>query len=351
MEKNQERVEIGCYTKMSELKGIASVKEYIEEAMQRGWKAIGIADNNSTQSFIEAQEYMERKEIKNLKILFGTRVQVEENNILIIVKQQKGLKNLYTLLSQKLTGNEITKSDLEKYREGLLYGTGGTEGELYKRLYNAKEEKLDEIAKFYDFIQIEPLLDETPKMQEINQKLIELGRKNDSLVIASSNPIFVQKEDAICGEILNHANRIKDYGCDRERYLHTTKEMLEKWDYLDEKIAYEITVTNTNKLADLCEEINVIVENIGYPKIENSENIIREKCEKKVKEIYKEEIPEEVKQRLDLELTSILKNKYEFIYLLASDVVKKSNEMGYLVGARGSVRMFFCCIFIRHYTI
>lgn len=372
MEKHKERVEIGCYTKMSEMKGISSVREYIDEAKKRGWKAIGITDITSTQAFIEAQEYIQKDETNQLKIIYGVKARfiddekIEENginDITILVKEQKGLKNLYTILSKAFSNKPegeqlIYRSQLNKYRDGLLYGTCGLNGEVYKKIYNKEQsEKLDEMIKYYDFIQIEPLyntkkqdrrphitgiriIDETTKIQEINKKMINLGKNNDVLVVASSNPLFVKKEDSICNEILNHSKGILDYKYNNDRYLHSTEEMLEKFDYLDKSIAQEIVVDNTNILADMCEQINPISKikcEEGYPKIENSKKIIKDECYKSIHNIYGDEIPKEVSQRLELELNSIIENGFETIYLMASDCVKKSNELGYPVRARGCV--------------
>lgn len=318
MEKYKERVEIGCYTKMSELKGISSVKEYIDEANKRGWKAIGISDINSVQAFIEAQEYLEKDEENKLKIIYGVKARFIDdenlndiNDITILVKEQKGLKNLYSILSNAFSNKPegeylIYRSQLDKYREGLLYGTFGLNGELFKKLYNKEdEEKLDEVIKYYDFIQIEPtynakkqdrrphvigvrIIDETTKLQEINKKLIEFGEKNNVLVVASSNPLFVDKEDCICNEILNHSKGILDCEYNNERYLHTTEEMLEKFNYIDKEKAQKIVVDNTNILADMCEEIKPISRikfDERYPLVENSKEIIKDECCKNVHKI------------------------------------------------------------------
>lgn len=364
MEKYKERVEIGCYTKMSEMLGISSVKEYIDEAINRNWCAIGITDLDSTQSFIEAQEYIEKNQIKNLKLIYGVKTRFiddnskdenEINEIIILVKEQKGLKNLYTLLSNE---NIIFRSQLDKYREGLLYGTYGINGEVYKKIYDKNEsEELNKIVKYYDFIQIEPVynakkkvrgdyitkirnIDETSKIQEINKKIIELGNNNNILVIASSNPLFIKKEDSICNEILNHSKGIIDCECNNERYLHTTEELLEKFNYLDKEMAIKIVTDNTHRIVEMCEEVKPInIEKLkkDYPKIENSKNIIKDECYKKAHDIYGKELQKNISDRLELELSSIIENEFETIYLMASDAVKKSNELGYLVGYRGSI--------------
>jgi len=363
----KERIELGCYTKMSEMKGINSVSEYIEEAKLRNWKAIGITDLNSTQSFYEAQKYIMKNDIKDLKIIYEEKTKfiddinnkTEIYNIVILVKQQSGLKNLYELLSKAFANNAedgpvIFKSQLDKYRDGLIYGSYGINGELYKNLYQAQDIDFDKVIKYYDFIEIEPLyntkeiirlihttkkriIDNTEKIKKINKKIIELGNKNNILIIATSNSLFIKKEDKICNEILNYSNGLRDIEYNNERYLHTTEEMLKEFNYLSEEEAYNIVINNTNKIANMCENIDLILNKANYPEIKNSKKIIKEKCYKKAYKIYGKNLPKEVQERLDTELNSIIKNNFEFIYLLAEDAVKKSEELGYLVFARGSV--------------
>lgn len=350
MEFEKERIELGCCTKMSEMKGINTISEYIHKAIERKWKAIGIMDFNSTQSFLEAEEYIKENNIKDLKILYGlkTKFVKEENikntyNIAILVKHQKGLKNLYTLLSKAFANkidNEpiIHKSDLDKYREGLFYGSYGEQGEIYQNCY---ENDIDEKVNYYDFIEIEPLYNiknNDKQAKEINKRIIELGNKNNVLVVATSNPLFIEKQDKICNEILRHSQGLKNIEFDNERYLHTTEQMLEEFNYIEnEKIKYDIIVNNPNTLANMCEDIKIEPNKAKYPTIKNSKEIIKTKCLQKAKELYGEKLPKEVEKRLELELNSIIKNDFEFIYLLAEDTVNKSKEMGYLVVPRGSV--------------
>ncbi len=368
MNKNNERIELGCSTKMSQMKGINTAEEYIEEAIKRGWKGIGIADVDSVQSFIEVEKYIRTKEIENFKIVYGLKMKFIEDeekdepeakayNIIILVKEQKGLKNLYTLLTRAFeSGTErnpiVLKSKLDKYRKGLLYGTYGEEGEMYYNLYRNKDiEKINDIAKYYDFIQIEPT--HNKETIEINKKIIKLGNENNITICGASNPVFIKEEDKICSEILNHYQGKRNIENDNERYLHTTEEMLSKFSYLSKEEAEKIVITNTNKILEECENISTIENNYEpkYPEIKNSKETIKEKCYKKAHEIYGNKLPKEVEERLELEINSIVKNNYETIYLLSEEIVKKSNELGYPVGARGSVRKFICSISIRNSRI
>lgn len=225
---------------------------------------------------------------------------------------------------------------MEKYKERVEIGCYTKMSELkgIEPTYNAKKQD-----RRPHVIGVR-IIDETTKLQEINKKLIEFGEKNNVLVVASSNPLFVDKEDCICNEILNHSKGILDCEYNNERYLHTTEEMLEKFNYIDKEKAQKIVVDNTNILADMCEEIKTISRikfDERYPLVENSKEIIKDECCKNVHKIYGKEIPIDVEERLELELNSIIENGFETLYLIASDCVKKSNELGYPVGARGSV--------------
>ncbi len=365
------RVEIGCYTKMSQMKGINSCKEYIDEAIKRKWKAIGFTDLNSTQCFYDVENYIEQKNVKDLKIIYGIKTKFVDNkikeisknkiyDIVILVKEQVGLKNLYTILSKALINEDynnqvVLKSELDKYRDGLLYGANaGVGGEIYQSIYQG-EENIKEKIKYYDFLEVEPLynakeeifltndthtqiIDKTEEIKNINEKIIKLGKENDILVIATSNPLFIDKQDKICNEIIKYSQGIKNIKYDNERFLHTTEEMLDEFNYIEDKdTIYDIVVNNTNMLADRCENIKIKPNKSYFPKLENCNNIIKEKCYKKVNEIYGEKIPKNIKERLEIELNSIIDNNFEVPYLLVADIVKKSEELGYITINRGSV--------------
>ncbi len=338
-----ERIEIGCCTKMSEMKGINSASEYIAEAVKRNWKAIGISDFNNTQSFIEAEEYINKNNIKNLKVLYSIKTKfIDETkniyDIVILIKEQKGLKNLNILLSKALMNtvngeNVIPKVDLDKYRDGLLYGSLGVNGEVYQ---NFNDENFDKIIKYYNFIEIEPIYNNNKIEKEINKNIIKHANKNKVLVIATTNPLFIEKEDSICNEILRYSQELKDVEYDNNRYLYTTEEMLKEFNYVEGE-SKNIIITNTNKLAELCDNIKIEQDKVKYPIIKEYEEEIKDKCYKKVKKLYGEKLPKKIEQRLKLELDSIIKNNFEFIYLLASEIVEESEKLGYLTFARGGI--------------
>lgn len=348
-----ERIELSCHTKMSEMYGINEIEEYIDEAIKRGYKGLGITDIESIQSFIKAQRYLEKKEIKDFKIIYGVQVKFAYDEVMneqgesevfdisIYVKEQKGLKNLYTLISKAYTNTSdksrvIFKSQLDKYREGLIYGSSGEKGEVYSKLYiNKSSEEIKNIAKYYDFMQIVP--SKLEKDININKQICKIGDELGILVFASSVPKFINKEDSICSEILNHHNNITPIEKDNNKYLYTTQEMLEEFEYLGKEKARQVVVENTQKLVSNIQEVIPMTTKKCYPKIENADTIIRKETYKKAEEIYGEDLPKDVEDRIKLELDSIIANNFENIYVLASEVAKLSKQKGYIVGSRGSV--------------
>ena len=328
------RVELCCHTKMSQLQGINYAKEYIEEAIKRGYKQLAITDTDSIQSFVEAENYLKSNVTnKDFKIIYGSELRFKNSKdskeiftIYIYVKEQKGLKNLYELISKAY--RNLYKNDLIKYRDGLLYASIGKKSEVYQNIDNAD---ISNIISFYDFIGIEP--NESNKIT--NKKINELCNKLEKILIGTSECNFINKEDYICNEILNVYKNSNNIKIGNNNYFQTTDELINNFNYIEN--AKEIVINNTNKIANMIDNIEIKKENKFYPKIENSKEIIREKCYDKAYKLYGKSLPKTIKERLELELNSIIKNNYQNIYLIYSELVKKSNELGYEVGNRGSV--------------
>jgi DNA polymerase III alpha subunit (gram-positive type) len=337
---NKERVELCCHTKMSKLQGINDAKEYIEEAIKRGYKSIAITDTNSTQGFFNAEKYLKLYASKpDFKIIYGTEMHfISETynklyTIYIYVKEQKGLKNLYKLISKayKNIQNEIPilhKKDLLEYREGLLFAAIGNESEVYQNVENSN---IKNIIDFYDFIGIEP----NESNKNINIRINELCKKYNKILIGTSECNFINKEDFKCNEILNFYKKSSNIENGNNNYFKTTDELLNNFNYIEN--SKEIVIDNTIKISEQIEKIDLIVKKASYPKIENADMIIETKCYNKAKELYGDNIPKEVTERLQLELNSIKANNFESIYLIFSELVQYSNELGYEVGCRGSV--------------
>jgi DNA polymerase III subunit alpha, Gram-positive type len=273
---------------------------------------------------------------------------------IIFAKNNEGLKNLYRLVSYSSLDYfykkpRILKSMLKKYSEGLILGSACSEGELYQSILLGKsEEEIEAIAEEYDYLEIQPLgnndylvrQEQVPSkeyLKEINRKIVELGEKLNKPVVATGDVHFLDPEDEIYRRILEAGQGFKDADNQAPLYLRTTEEMLEEFSYLGRDKAYEVVVTNTNIIADMCEQISPISPEKATPHIEGCEQTIKDITFGKAYELYGNPLPELIQQRLDKELDSIIKNGFSVMYIIAQKLVWKSNEDGYLVGSRGSV--------------
>ena len=350
--------------------GLGDLNKSLGLALEKHHRAVDDSQATANMFIIFLEKYKE-KGIEYLKdINKGFEVNVKKQslrNIMVQVKTQEGLKNMYKLVSEghiKYFGNKkarIPKSVLKENREGLIIGSSLSAhflntGELAELYLRRDLEKLEETAKFYDYIELLPKstyneliekegtgsLASYDDVEKMNKYFYDLGKRLGILVTASSNVHYLDENEDIIRSILLYGSgtvyNSRQYSINNGFYFRTTDEMLKEFSYLGEKEAKEVIITNTNKIADMVEEgIKPIPEGFFPPKMENAEEIVRTMTYEKAYRIYGDPLPDIVSKRLERELNAIINNGFSVLYLSAQKLVKKSLDNGYLVGSRGSV--------------
>ncbi len=279
---------------------------------------------------------------------------------IMLAQNDIGRVNLYRLVSDSHIKYynrrpKIPKSEFMKYREGILLGSACEAGELYRTLLRgSSQEEVARIVQFYDYLEIQPLgnnafmlrTDKEPveseeDLKDINRQIVELGEQFNKLVVATCDVHFLDPEDEVYRRIIMAGKGFKDADDQAPLFLRTTEEMLKEFEYLGSEKAEEVVIENTNKIANMCEKISPVRPDKCPPVIENSDGMLREICYTRAHEIYGEELPPVVVERLERELNSIISNGFAVMYIIAQKLVWKSNEDGYLVGSRGSVGSSF----------
>ena len=372
------RVELHAHTKMSAMDGLNDVEEMVKTAARWGQPAVAITDHGVVQSFPDAAKTAkklagDKEHPVDIKIIYGMEGYlyddsdcIEEdgtidykkkptNHIILLAATQEGLKNIYKLVSYSHLNYfykkpRLPRSILSANREGIIVGSACEAGEVYQAVMRgADEEKLEQVASFYDYLEIQPLINnhfriddgtvaDEEGLKNINRKIIALADKLGKPVVATTDAHYDEPESAIYRNILMAGMGFKDAEKGQGLYLRTTDEMMEEFSYLGEDEAYRVVVENTNKIADMIDGGILPVPKGKYPpRIEGAEETLRTTCMEHAHAIYGDPLPELIGTRLEIELNSIIGNGYAVMYVAAMMLVHKSNTDGYLVGSRGSV--------------
>lgn len=286
--------------------------------------------------------------------LEGKTARQRSYHMILFAKNQTGLRNLYRLISYAHLNHfyrnpRVPRSELVRYREGILVGSACEAGELFRAIVDGRPyEELRKIASFYDFLEIQPLCNnrflvekgiakDEEALREYNRTVVRLGEDLGKPVVATGDVHFQEPQDEIYRHILMAAKGMEDADRSLPLYFRTTDEMLAEFAYLGEEKAREVVVTNTNLIADMCETLRPVPKNLFAPKIENSVEDLKSLVYGKLDELYGDGLPEKMRRRVDTEMHDIITCHYDVIYMSAQKLVSNSLENGYLVGSRGSV--------------
>lgn len=364
------RVELHLHSKMSAMDAVTDIKQAITRACDWGHPAIAITDHGVVQAFPEASYATYNKDIN---VIYGLEGYFEttpespkksKNHIIILAKNQTGLKNLYKLVSESHLNffsrkrPVIGKDLLDAHRGGLIIGTACESGELFEAIVAKKSDtELEEIAKYYDYLEIQPLCNNMfmlskdsggtkmakneEELRDFNRKVVEIGKKLDIPVVATCDAHFLDPHDEIFRKII-----LTDRGYDARDlalYFRTTDEMLEEFSYLGEETAYEVVVTNTNKIAQMCSKVSPLPPygKLYPPKLEGSAEELRRLVGDRTQELYGRNRPKLIEERVSSELGDILDSGYDVIYMAAQKIVADALRNKTIRGSRGSVGSSF----------
>ncbi len=360
----EKRIELHLHTRMSTMDGMTSAEELIERASHWGHEAVAITDHGVVQAFPEAVDAGVKYGVKIILGVEGYLVddspgtpplnQQKSRHVIILVKDKIGLKNLYRLITASHLEYfhrrpRIPKSLLQTHREGLIIGSACEAGELIQAIMRKEPwEILKEIATFYDYLEIQPIgnnsfllrngqVPSEDGLREINRTVLRLGQEMDKTVVATGDVHFLDPEDEAYRRIIMAGKGFSDADDQAPLFYKTTEEMLQEFAYLGVEEALEVVVRAPKRICDQIEALKPFPDELFTPTIPGAEEKIEKMSWEQARVLYGELLPEVVEKRLDKELKAIIGNGFSVLYLIAHLLVKKSNEDGYLVGSRGSV--------------
>ncbi len=289
-------------------------------------------------------------------------------HVTLLVKNQVGYKNLFNIVSDLLTKHfykegRLLKSVLEEYREGILVGTSCVNGEVFETALNKPYEELLEVMKYYDYVEVQPPTAYRHLEDRIDlgalaitktiEKIIKAAEELNKIIVATGDVHYLTPNLAQYYEIMTtivkpsgSRHHLRDAANKPDLHFRTTDNMLAEFRWLGVDKAFEIVVTNTNKIADMCEEVQAFKPNLFSPvddefkdslNVASIEGELKRLVYDKAYQLYGKDLPKYVVDRIDKELNSIISNKFSPVYYMSHLLVKKSLDDGYLVGSRGSV--------------
>ncbi len=396
----EKRIELHMHTSLSEMDAISSPTALVKQAIKWGHEAVAITDHGVVQALPEA--YAASGKGSKIKLILGMEGylvddekypdflnmktnQYERYHIIFLVKEDTsmdesipkeerkyGRKNLYEMISASNVKYFkkrplIPKSLLRKKRESIIVGSACEQGEVYQAiLEGVDEDKLEEIASFYDYLEIQPngnnafmlrtsdqeyvmnkrgeekknrywRVNSEEDLININKKIIALGDKLGKLVVATGDVHFLNEHDAKFRAIIMASKGFDDADNQPPLYFKTTREMLDDFAWAGDR-AREFVIDNPKKIADsIMDNIPPIPPGTFQPHIDGANEELTEKCWKMAKDLYGDPVPEYVANRLQRELDSIIGHGFGVLYVIAKRLVEESERNGYLVGSRGSV--------------
>lgn len=374
------RVELHCHTKMSKMDALTPMEDLVKKAIKWGHKALAITDHGVVQAFPFCYDAAEGSDLKlifgmegylisdsgiegtdieptdSIKQKKGKKTQID--HIIILAKNETGLRNLYKLVTlshlkyynSRPSRPALPRAIIQEHRDGLILGSACEAGELYRAVRAGKsDEELIKIASFYDYLEIQPLGNNMYMVREnkctvddlkaYNRKIYDLGKQMGKMTVATCDVHFLNPEDSKYRTILQGVQNYRDADEQPPLYYRTTEEMLAEFEYLGKDIAYEVCVTNPNKIADMVDKIKPVPDRdqLYSPSIPGAVEALPKMVYDKAHEWYGDELPAIVAERIKTELDSIINNGFAILYYIAHKLVRKSLDDGYLVGSRGSV--------------
>ena len=389
----QKRVELHLHTQMSAMDGLTDIEAAISRAVDWGHKAIAITDHGVVQAFPAAAAATSWKFKDKIKVIYGIegymrddrednpndtqinanpqpakkKKRTRTNHVILLAKNKTGLKNLYKLVSishihhlEKVGKRQrpiIPKSLLQQHREGLIIGSACEAGELFSAIVKRQtDEELHKIADFYDYLEIQPisnnffmlksdksLASNEDELRDFNRKVVEIGQALDKPVVATGDVHYLDPEHEVYRHIILTENGFSGATDDLPLHFRTTDEMLNEFSYLGEAKAFEVVVTNTQAIADLCTLESPLPDKskLFPPKLDGSADELKQLVYGRLTELYGENPQDLITQRLEKELNDILSSNYDVIYMLAQKIATRALSEGSIVGSRGSIGSSF----------